>query len=237
MLYSDFKLSLPDSKKRSDPFWARHVLRPLSLPSAWVLMRLGLSGNAVSVIGVVLAFVAALMLASAAQFFALMGAVLFLLVSFGDCVDGNIARAKRETGPMGDFMDALGGYTVYALLPLALGFRAETVHEVGELSGVLMLLGALLAVSNLYMRLVHQKYVNMTIKNGASASSDRQSAKDSLAKRVSSELGLIGWMMPLLLVAVVFGLEWLYLIIYAAFYGLAALVMTTKTGFLAYRAG
>lgn len=200
-------------------------------------MRLGMSGNAVSVLGVVLAFVAALMLASSAQFFALMGALLFLLVSFGDCVDGNIARAKRETGPMGDLMDALGGYTVYAVLPLALGFRVENVQEIDGPSGVLLLLGALFSVSNLYTRLVHQKYVNMTLGNGASVSSDRQPAKGSFAKRVSSELGLVGWMMPLLLGAVVFGLEWLYLLIYAAFYGVAALVVTMKTALLAYRAG
>jgi len=237
MRYSQFKLALPAAKRKSDPLWARVVLRPLSLPVAWVLMRVGVSGNAVSVAGVVLAICAFFLLASASQYVALFGAFLFFVVSLGDCVDGNIARAKGETGPMGDFMDALGGYTVYALLPLGLGFRAESIFTQEQFSGVFILLGAVIAVSNLYMRLVHQKYVNMMIAGEVRSNTDGTSAKDSLAKRVSSELGLIGWMMPLLVLAVLFSYEWVYLVVYAFFYVAACLVMTAKTARLAYSSG
>lgn len=233
--YSDFISALPNEKKNSDPLWARYFLRRVSLPVAWFLMRSGLSGNAVSLIGVILSMVAAVMLAGSTLGIAIIGAFLFLLVSLGDCVDGNIARAKGETGPMGDFMDALGGYTVYALLPLALGFRAESIQGIDELPGLLMLLGAAVAVSNLYMRLVHQKYLNMMIDSQVGTLSASGTAKEPVAKRISSELGLIGWMMPLLLLAVTFGLEWLYLVAYALFYGLASVAMTAKTALLAYR--
>ena len=234
--YSDFISALPVEKKESDPVWARYVLRPASLPLAWLLMRAGLSGNTVSLVGIVLAIVAAFALAAPALAVALTGVLLFFLVSLGDCVDGNIARARGEMGPEGEFMDALGGYTVYAVLPLAVGFRAESTQGLEDVPGALMLVGSFVAVSNLYVRLVHQKYVNTARVSRVSTPSPEQPAKESLAKRISGELGLVGWMMPLLLIAVAFGFEWLYLAVYALFYGLVSFAVTAKTALQVYRA-
>ena len=49
-----------------------------------------------------------------------------MLIALTDCIDGNVARARGETGPGGEWMDALSGYTVYALLPFSLGIHLSS---------------------------------------------------------------------------------------------------------------
>lgn len=222
MKYSEFKAALPESKRASDPLWARWVLRPLSLPMAWILYRMGLSANSVTLSCILLSIIAALFLGIGTQGLAVSGALIFSIVALGDCVDGNIARATEKTGPRGEWMDALCGYTVYAVLPLALGFRAESCYALEQLPGFWVLLGAVMSSANLYMRVIHQKYVSMALQS--SDSNGNTANKGSLIKRISGEAGMVGWMMPFLFLSVVMGLEWLFLILYSFFY------LATATG-------
>ena len=228
MNYSEFRQALPIEKEKNDPFWAKLVLRPLSLPVAWGLYRMGVSANMVSISGAILAIAAAILLGSDGFFLAVVGAILFNIIALGDCIDGNIARAAKSAGPGGDFMDALGGYTVYAFMPLALGFRAESLYALEGISGIWVLLGALMGVSNIYMRIVYQKYLNMRLSIMTQVEINAPSPKTSMVKRVSGELGFVGWMMPLLLIVVVVRWEHWYLLFYSVFYIMAASVITTK---------
>jgi len=189
---------------------------------------MGVSANMVSISGAILAIAAAILLGSDGLVLAVLGAVLFNTIALGDCVDGNIARAAKNAGPGGEFMDALGGYTVYAFMPLAIGFRAEALYAFESFSGVWILLGALMAVSNMYMRIVYQKYLNMRLSIMKQEEMSTPSPKTSMVKRVSGELGFVGWMMPLLLIVVVVGWEPIYLLFYSSVYILAAGFITVK---------
>lgn len=219
--YSEFKAALPSRKRDTDTMWAKIALRPLSQPVAWGLYRLGVSGNAVSFSCVALSIIGVLMLALGTQEVAVVAAVIFNIVGLGDCVDGNIARASKKNGPGGEWVDALAGYAVYAVLPLGLGWRVETTAVSGHPPGMWVLLGALAVSSNLFMRVLHQKYKNEFPEQGTA-----NSGRTSLASRVSGEAGLAGWMMPLLFASLLASVEHWFLILFSAFYCLAASAIT-----------
>ena len=80
-------------------------------------------------------------------------------VALLDCVDGNVARARGETGPAGEWMDALSGYTVYAL-PISLGIGIQIESQSDDLVGIWIIVGSITVISNLYSRLLYQKYIN-----------------------------------------------------------------------------
>lgn len=67
---------------------------------------------------------------------------------------------------MGDFYDAVAGYGPFSFTTIALGVAAyHTSFLVSEEYRVwLILIGAVGAVANVYMRLVHQKYLNCYLR-------------------------------------------------------------------------
>ena len=225
--YADFVQALPASKNASNPWWCRAVLRPISMPIAWWLYRAGIRGNTVSAAGLLLCVLAACLLAYPSYAGGLVAALLFNGVALIDCVDGNIARARKETGPRGDWIDAMIGYTTYLLLPLALGFRVS--FEGGEPYAMLpVALGGLAAGFNSYTRLTHQKYEAAHLKAGiVQEPGSAQTRAARLMDAIAKPTGLVGFMMPALLLVVALGAEMYYLWFYAALYLAAAVVTAT----------
>lgn len=185
---------------------------------------MGFTANAVSLIGLLIGVAGCVAIATPNLSLGLAGVLLVNIVALLDCVDGNIARARKETGPAGDWIDAIAGYTVYLLLPIALGIRAGW-EDGWHLDGLPVLLGAVASSFNMYTRLVHQKYDSALLKSGVSTSAPA-SDKPSLMKRVSGALGLCGSLVPALFLVLYFNLEIWYVAFYALVYLLVA-VMTT----------
>lgn len=227
--YADFRAALPAEKRRDDPLYTRLLLRPLSISVGWWLARLGMSGNAVSLTALFVALIGCALLAvpssgPALTSWALGGALLLNLAAFLDCIDGNIARAMRQTGPGGEWIDAIVGYTVYAGLPLALGLHVG-IQPDGTINGWPVLLGAVASTTNLLARLMHQKHESAFGRRDVRAPGNRVAY---LAKRLSGETGFVGMMMPALVLVLLIGQEIVYLAAYAALYtvmlaGVAAL--------------
>jgi phosphatidylglycerophosphate synthase len=72
------------------------------------------------------------------------------LVILRDCSDGEVARWRGTTSPMGVFIDRVGHYTTEGLIPITLGLRAAGFPDAGWLDTPWPLVGALLAVLILY---------------------------------------------------------------------------------------
>jgi len=223
LTYREFKAALPPVKRDTDTIWAKVALRPLSQPTAWLLYRAGVSGNAVSLACVVGTLAAGGMLALGSPTVAIVAIVIFNLVALGDCVDGNIARASGRTGPGGEWMDALSGYAVCAILPLALGWRL-TVEEASQWPVALpLLVGAVASSANLFVRLIHHKFLNGFGPEGSTSHQRR-----SLLGFFNGEASLGGWMMPLLLATYLMGASFWYLVAYAFFYCLGGAFITLR---------
>jgi len=215
--------SLPPDKNRFDSLWIRFVLRPLSVPVAWAFLRLGLSANHVSYLAVLVSLIAAILMGTGNRNVVIFGALLFNCFALLDCVDGNIARVRKQASPYGAFMDALGGYVAFACVLPAAGIAAENAEQL-SLPGIdnlnFIIVGAVAGISNLTMRLVYQHFSNMigqkTVKPG------------TFQNRLDGNLGITGLLMPAVLLGTILQqLHWV-VISYSAFYVLAFIVVTVR---------
>lgn len=99
-------------------------LRRLSPHLTRVLIPTPLSANGVTTLMMVAGWAAAGALLVPGLWGAVLGALLAQLQMLLDCSDGEIARWKGLSGPVGIFLDKVGHYTVEAAIALALGWRA-----------------------------------------------------------------------------------------------------------------
>ena len=221
--YSEFKALLGEAKRQSDPLFARFVYRPLSFPTGWFFYKIGMKANSVSLLSIFLAITSSLIMVFGDSDDIVVASFLMILVALSDCIDGNVARARGETGPSGEWMDALSGYTVYALLPLTLGIHMYLYSPHAALPGLWIIVGSVTSIANLFLRLLYQKFVSSMpgefTQKGLKGSG-------SLFSKFSSEMGLIGWMMPALLVASLLNMLGVYLAVYCFFYVMSAVLIT-----------
>ena len=221
--YSEFKSLLGEAKRLSDPICARYFFRPLSFPTGWLFYRLGVKANYISLLSIFLAIISSFIIVLGDPDDLVTASFMMIFVALLDCIDGNVARARGETGPSGEWMDALSGYTVYALLPLSLGIHLSIHNPYQQIPGIWIILGALTSIANLFLRLLYQKYLS-----GIPDQSSQKGLKGSgsIFSRFSSEMGLIGWMMPALLLASVINKLDIYLGLYCFFYVTSAIIIT-----------
>lgn len=221
--YSEFKALLGEAKRTSDPMWCRFVYRPLSFPTGWLLYKIGMKANSVSFLSILLAFISSFIIVTGNSDEIVFASFIMLSIAFLDCIDGNIARARGETGPSGEWIDALSGYIVYMLLPVSLGIHLNLNNPCETFSGLWILIGSMTSISNLFLRLLHQKFLN-SIPNKLSQKGLKK--EGSIFSRFSSEMGLVGWMMPALLVASFNDMLEMYLIAYCFLYVISAVLVT-----------
>jgi|GEM_PF-900826 len=203
----DLRSSLPAEKNRSDAYWTRWVLRPLSYPISWLFLQWGWSANAVSYLSAVVAILGGVLLSLPYFRFQVVGAILLNLFAVLDCADGNVARITGTTGPWGAWADALGGYVAYVAALLGAGMAAEVTAVTQPQSflclpefvwpqGGWVFLGALAASANLLMRLTYQQYRTLQLERGSAniasaniASSIRHSSDDSYTQGSTNTIG------------------------------------------------
>ncbi len=221
--YSEFKALLGENKRSSDPLWCRFIFRPLSFPIGWLFYKIGMKANSVSLLSILLAFTSSLIMIFGSANTIILASFLMVLVALSDCIDGNVARARGETGPGGEWMDALSGYTVYALLPPSLGIHIYLNSPHAMLPELWILVGAVTSIANLFLRLLYQKFVSSML---GKSTQEGLKGSGSLFSRFSSEMGLVGWMMPSLLVASITNMLGIYLAFYCFFYTTSAVIIT-----------
>jgi len=221
--YLEFKALLGEAKRSSDPLWSRFILRPISFPTGWFFYKIGMKANSVSLLSLLLTVTSSLIIVFGGSDGIVLASFLMMLVALLDCIDGNVARARGETGPGGVWMDALSGYTVYALLPFTLGIHMYLYSPHAALPGLWIIVGSVTSIANLYLRLLYQKFVSSML--GESTQKGLKGS-GSLFYKFSSEMGLIGWMMPALLVASILNMLGVYLAVYCFFYVMSAFLIT-----------
>lgn len=226
--YADIRNSLTPEKRRADGPWTRLVLRPLSYPSAWLFIRLGFSPNGVTYLSMLFCLAGAAFLASGSALGAWIGYALFFLFGVLDCVDGNMARVLKKASPWGEWVDALGGYTAYVSILLALGAAADAAS--GPVlppfgvalpwSGGWTLLGGGAASANILMRAVFQSF------RATTPGTDKSMVGGE--KMLSETIGITGFLVPLSALGQATGLLPWVLIAYAAVYGGGCLLVVLK---------
>ena len=225
--YTQFKILLGDAKKNSDPICCKLIFRPLSFPVGWLIYKTGLTANMISLISILFTVLSSLILIFCSEEYIFLVSFLLLFIALLDCIDGNVARARGTAGPGGEWMDALSGYTVYALIPLALGIHIYFYHQLFFLTELWIIIGALTSISNLFLRLLYQKFIN---SNSSNFDQKYLKVKNSFFSKISGEVGLVGWMMPAFFLASITNMFEVYLAFYCFFYLTSAVVVSVILG-------
>ena len=129
------------------PWYARAVIRKISVYVTWLLLHTDISANQVTLVQNVLGFIGFFLLCSSHVGWAFLGV---LIIQFGyvlDCVDGEIARYRKTPSVNGLFMDVFNHVSVIPLIPAGLGFHYYHVSGNYLLYPILGVLGGLFCMS------------------------------------------------------------------------------------------
>lgn len=119
--------------------YARYVVRPISIYFTWLLVRMPISANQVTVMQEVIGFAGAVLLGLGQVKWAVVGVLLLQLGYILDCSDGEVARWKDQKSIDGIFLDLAGHMIIIPAYMFALGFGAwmQTGYIEALISGFL----------------------------------------------------------------------------------------------------
>lgn len=124
-------------KKEGDEYTMRFLVRPLSFPLSFFLIRYtNITPNQISIIAFITAVVGSLFFFQGGYTNQAIGAILSMIYIILDCVDGNIARVKKCKSLMGRWLDGMGGFIITPLLLFSLvwGMHDHSFFVIGSLA-------------------------------------------------------------------------------------------------------
>jgi len=124
----------------------RNFTRRLSIYFTKPFLKLGMSANQATAVDFAIGLAAGVMLTFANPAFWLIGIALFYLYFVFDCVDGEIARYRKTSSPIGSFLDGGLGLLMwpYILACMAFGISNAVNNNVVYVFGFLAAIGWLL---------------------------------------------------------------------------------------------
>lgn len=225
MKLDEIRASLPDYKKASDSrhLWVRLFVRPLSFPLTWLLLKLGLTANQVTLLSIALNGAAGWLYSQGSYTQFIVAVALSHCALLLDSIDGNMARATRTSGPLGWMLDTVGADVFYVtfFIPIGVGVINSPDYQplVGDAEWVYLGLGTLASMSVLFYRLfryrVHQASTEATPLSTPSVTEPPKSNVRRLLPIVYGNLiPPTGTVLPIVTVAAVLGLMdyfiWIY---------------------------
>lgn len=185
--------SLPKKKNSKSSLWVKWIIRKLSFPFTFLFINLGFSAWGASVLSIFVALAGCAALCVDSALWRVVGVVLVELWLVMDCVDGNIARVKKTSSPMGGCIDAFSGYFITAFVFFSVGVAACYSTRFAEHTGLWVAMGGLSSAFGLLARLIHQKYTYCVLesqrseKNGADGKNIEKSWGNMEVNRGSGE--------------------------------------------------
>jgi phosphatidylglycerophosphate synthase len=184
--YDIAKITMTPEKRKDaqNNYFAFYVGRPLSYLLTIPFLYTNITPNTISIISIIPNVIGFILMGIGNNKATLLyGWGCFFLWNLLDGVDGNIARFKKLSSPMGSVYDAMSGYTALVFSFFAFGLAAA--HNGGSTSHLLsselyIVLGALSSIFSLFPRLVMHRALTLL--------KDSQVAADLMKK---SEYGLV----------------------------------------------
>lgn len=212
MTFKKFISYTPHEKIRSDPFLSRVFYRPLSFLFGYILYRLKISANNVSIFSVFFVFPTCIFFIIGWFKLAMLLAVIFAIA---DCVDGNLARVEAAEGRLSDssigsWLDACSGYVFYAFFPISIGIYSEAQSDLFGIDGLIQIIASLASVTNILVRLMHQKLLNQRSR----IIQNELQSHENFMLRFKGEVGFLGFMLPFCFLSYQMELLELFLIFY-----------------------
>jgi phosphatidylglycerophosphate synthase len=209
--------------ERQRKVWLYYMGRKPSFYLTQIFLKLGMSANQVTYISYITGALCCLFLAVGNLSIKIIGVILLNLYLILDCTDGNIARYNNTTTKHGELMDALGSYFISAFLCINIAIGAFLNPEITKLSinrYVFLLLGLWSAFSYVTARLISQRYGIIISQNSgiAPAPEFEHSNKPNfiLSSMFHNLFGVSGFLIPLLLLALLLNCLDLLIFFYSA---------------------
>lgn len=227
--------SLPPKKNSKSSFWVKLIVRKVSFLFTYIFINLGCSPWGASMTSVFVALAGSVALCIDSTVARVIGVILIEFWLVLDCVDGNIARVKKQSSEMGEFIDALSGYYVTGFVYLAIGVAAYYTTSFSKYSLFLAILGAFSSAAGLLARLIHQKYTYTLLILERNNNDKKVLPEDEvtnkrslqyLRSRIDKEISISGLFMPFLIVALVFNLFDIMTVFYFLFQMAGLLAVT-----------
>lgn len=231
----EIRASLPKEKNKGDSLWIQYVIRNISFPFTYFFLNIGFSAWSVSVLSVLVAAISCFIFFINNEAARWTGVVLMQLWMIFDCVDGNIARVTKTTGPMGEFIDAESGYVISAFSCLGLSAAAYYTTQYTAFANYMVVLGGIASAANILSRLIHQKYI-VSLKNDAGNDKVRTIQEEehikfsfqNVRRRIGKEIGLSGMFMILVIAAQIFKIYDYLTVFYFLFYTVSLLIVIAR---------
>ena len=136
-------------QRRNGEHWAgRLYMRKISLRTTRVLVNSPITANGYTYLMIVAGVLAGPALLVPGITGAILGALFVQLYLLLDCVDGELARWRKQTSIVGVYLDRIGAYMAEAAFLVGLGFRASDLHADGwAVLGLATAVGVLLIKS------------------------------------------------------------------------------------------
>lgn len=228
--------SLPKKKNSRSSLWVQLIVRKVSFLVTYVFINLDLTANTTSVISAFVAAASCVFLCINSFACRLIGALLINFWLVLDCVDGNIARCTKKSSYMGEFYDAIGGYSAIAFSTIGIGVAAFYTSRIlpENLSFLYILIGALGSALNMFSRLIYQRYTNAVFTTnlivGASNEMPENYTEEKksfayIREQFDKQFGISGLFMPLMLIAPFLNIFDLICVLYSGYY-IAAFVIS-----------
>jgi phosphatidylglycerophosphate synthase len=179
--------------RRSGEHWAgRLYMREVSLHIDPYLVNTKISPNQLTHLMVVAGVLAGAALLVPGLAGALLGAVLIQLYLLLDCVDGEVARWRKQTSITGVFLDRIGHYLSEAALLVGFGVRGADVFGAPSPEWLWAFLGTLAALGAILIKAETDLVDVARARSGLPAVKDEASAPRSsglaLARRAAAAL-------------------------------------------------
>lgn len=154
----EIKASEPESKlevERVTNYINGFLFRPPSRYAIWILVRLGLTANQVSVLAFLSTVATCVLLGIGTYWWMIVGALMSFLELFLDFTDGGLARATDTTSKRGYYIDAMVGHFAALAIPASVGFGLWI--QTGN--SYFLLLGSILALLKAFRVLAATEFV------------------------------------------------------------------------------
>ena len=229
------------NKNEKEHWYVRCIMRGISIYPTKLFLKIGISANQTTLLSMIIGIIAGVFLAIGEYWYSITGALLFNLWLLFDLVDGQIARYNGTSSALGSAIDSMNSDICYAILFVSVGIgvydSAPTAASVSFLSSVygilqyfdpivFAILGMSASLSKILQRFFRFKLGMLQIQNKLSSEKQKNLPKMDVIKKIYDWIDInlfnqIGFLLPLLVMAAVFGILHLWII----FYGICLPVM------------
>lgn len=227
-------------KENKETIWEHYFARKIAFLLTPVFLKMKISANQVSILAIFIGIIAAILIILGNFWQILLGAILMQLWLIFDKADGIIARYRKTTSKLGEFLEEFSGAVIAALFFSSIGVAASKLPGFLPFSlkfspHFFIILGILTSSFVIFRHLVfrHFEAIFLRKKETKSASLFTSGRLSTLYKMAIKFLGIYSLAQPIFILAIIFNFLGLYTLVYFAIQGLA---MLANVNFLVYRA-